>query len=73
MELGNFGEGHDWYAKAEQRGAKKQGIDYELRDIFLRLGRARRAAMKVFLLEKDPNRYRWVHDKNSHRESTSTK
>ncbi|HDS1733753.1 hypothetical protein [Pseudomonas sp. BP8] len=71
MELGNFGKGHDWYAKAERRGASKQGIDAELRGIFLRLDKATREAMRVYLLATDPNRYRWVSDKKSYRKSTS--
>ena len=62
-ELGNFGEGHDWYAKAEERGASKQSIDTELRGIFLRVDKARRETMRASLLAKDPNRYRWVNDK----------
>jgi len=65
MELGKFGEGHDWYAKAEQRGAGKQGIDAEVRRIFFRLDKAKREAMKGSLLAKDPKRYRWVTDKKS--------
>ncbi|WP_043199562.1 hypothetical protein [Pseudomonas putida] len=65
MELGKFGEGHDWYAKAEQRGASKQGIDAEVRRIFLRLDKTKREAMKVSLLAKDSKRYRWVSDKKS--------
>lgn len=63
MELGNFGEGYDWYAKAEERGASEQSIDTELRGIFLRADKARREAMRASLLAKDPNRYRWVNDK----------
>lgn len=63
IELGNYGEGHDWYAKAEERGASKQSIDTELRSIFLRADKARRETMKASLLAVDPNRYRWVNDK----------
>jgi hypothetical protein len=63
MELGNFGEGHDWYAKAEERGASKQSIDTELRGIFLRADKAWRETMRASLLAKDPNRYCWVNDK----------
>lgn len=62
MELGNFGEAHDWYAKAEKRGANTRAIDADLRSIFQRADRVKREAIKVFLLEKDPNRYRWVSD-----------
>src|SRR3990167_618260 len=63
MELGNFGEGHDWYAKAEERGASKQSIDTELRGIFLRADKASRETMTASLRAKDPSRYCWVNDK----------
>lgn len=62
MELGNFGEGHDWYAKAEKRGASTRAIDADLRSIFQRADPVKREAIKTFLLAKDPNRYRWVND-----------
>lgn len=65
MELGSFGEGHDWYAKAEERGASQQSIDIELRGIFLRMDKAKREIMRGSLLAKDPNRYCWVNDKKN--------
>lgn len=60
MELGNFGEAHDWYAKAEQLGASERSIDADLRTIFHRVDQSRREAIKAFLLAKDPTRYGWV-------------
>lgn len=63
MELGNFDEGRNWYVQAEERGASERTIDSELRGIFIRGDKAKREAMKAFLLAQDPNRYRWVHDK----------
>lgn len=63
MELGNFDHARQWYLKAEQRGATAQSIDTELRSIFQRADKARREAMKVFLLAEDPQRYSWVNDK----------
>lgn len=68
MELGNFDEAHDWYAKAEERGASERSIDADLRSIFLRADQAKRGAIKAFLLAQDPNRYRWVND-NRYRNS----
>ncbi|RDK07778.1 hypothetical protein [Cupriavidus lacunae] len=64
MELGNFGEARNWYAQAEERGASTRIIDSELRAIFLRVDKAKRQAMRAFLLAEDPNRYRWVNDKH---------
>ncbi|QEZ48913.1 hypothetical protein [Cupriavidus oxalaticus] len=63
MEMGNFGEARNWYAQAEERGASERTIDSDLRGIFLRGDKAKRKAMKAFLLTEDPNRYRWVNDK----------
>lgn len=63
MELGSFGEAHDWYVKAEERGASQQSIDTELRGIFLRADKTRRENMKASLLATDPSRYSWVNDK----------
>lgn len=63
MELGNLGEGMDWYAKAEERGASERSVDTELRSIFQRADKAKREAIKAVLLADDPTRYRWVNDK----------
>lgn len=63
IELGNFSEGHDWYTKAEERGASKQSIDAELKGIFDRAGKALRETMSASLLAIDPARYHWVKDK----------
>jgi tetratricopeptide (TPR) repeat protein len=61
MELGNFGEAHDWYAKAERRGASEGSIDADLRSIFQRADQVKRESIKSFLLAIDPNRHRWVN------------
>lgn len=60
MELRHFDLGHAWYMKAEQRGAKSQGIDDELRSIYRQADKAGKAAMKTFLLQQDPARYAWL-------------
>ena len=70
MELGDYVEGHDWYAKAEERGASKQSIDTELRGIFVRADNSQRETMRASLLAKDPDRYHWVNDKKYRSEST---
>lgn len=62
MELGNFGEARDWYVQAKERGASERTIDSDLRAIFLRADKAKREAIKSFLLTEDPHRYRWVND-----------
>ena len=70
IEQGDYEAGHDWYAKAEERGASKQSIDSELRGIFLRADNPRRETMRASLLAKDPNRYQWVNDNKYRSEST---
>lgn len=64
MEIGNFEEGHDWYTKAEERGASKQSIDIELKAIFLRADKVMRETMRASLLVNDPNRYCWAKEKS---------
>ncbi|MBK1875090.1 hypothetical protein FE848_17835 [Marinobacter sp. 1-3A] len=64
IELGNFSEGHDWYAKAEKLGASKQSIDTELKGIFRRADKTLRETMRTSLLAIDPVRYRWVDEKS---------
>lgn len=63
MELGNLTDGHEWYKKAEDRGASQRSIDTELKSILLRADKAQRKKMKEFLLADDPVRYSWVNDK----------
>ncbi len=65
MESGNFAEGQEWYTKAEQRGAKRQSIDSELRSIFQRASKEQKEQLRAFLLADDPARYRWVDGKAS--------
>lgn len=65
MESGNFAEGQEWYAKAEERGASQQSIDSELRSIFQRASEEERKKLRAFLLADDPVRYRWVDGKKS--------
>ncbi len=64
MELRHFDLGHAWYTKAEERGAKSQGIDDELRSIYRQADKAGKAAMKAFLLQQDPVRYAWLQGLN---------
>ena len=62
MELGNYANAHDWYAKATERGASEGSIDTELRSIFQRATPEKREAIRAHLLAEDSNRYSWVND-----------
>jgi len=60
IELGNLTIGWDWYQKAEQRGASEQSVDQDLRVVLRRASQTRRQEIRKFLLNQDPERYRWV-------------
>ncbi len=62
FEIGNYDIGRDWYVKAEERGASKGSVDYDLRGIFLRADKAKREEIRTFLLREDPDRYKWVRN-----------
>ena len=62
IEIGNYGIGKDWYDKAEERGASKRSIDFDLRGILLRADNVKREKLKAFLLREDPERYKWVRN-----------
>jgi tetratricopeptide (TPR) repeat protein len=61
-ELGNYTLGDEWFAKAVERGANREGVDYELRSIFVRAGKAQQDELKRHLLKIDPVRYGWVNE-----------
>lgn len=60
VELGELGAGHEWYVKAEVRGAKRQAIDQELRVLMARSDPAERRRIHEFLLARDPARFGWL-------------
>lgn len=60
IELGHYVEGQEWFLKAEQRGATRDGTDAELRGIILRVKDEEREALCNFLQQQDRLRYAWV-------------
>jgi plasmid stabilization system protein ParE len=62
IELGNYGIGKNWYDKAEELGASRHSIDYDLRGIFLRASKAKREEIRTFLIREDPVRYKWLQN-----------
>lgn len=60
IELGQIGEGHAWYRKAEARGAPPEHVDRELRAILGRLPEPKRTAIIQELIVNDGNRYEWL-------------
>ena len=53
--------GDEWFAKGVERGANREGVDHELRSIFVRAGKAQQDELKRHLLRIDPVRYGWVN------------
>jgi hypothetical protein len=62
-ETGSFSLGHEWYAKAVERGARPDDIDQDMRSIFYRSEPAKQTEMRDFLLRVDPDRYAWAAHK----------
>jgi len=60
MEIGQYSEGQAWYQKAIKLGFSEQSMDSELRSIFHRSEKAKRAALRDHLLSIDPVRYKWA-------------
>jgi hypothetical protein len=63
IEIGEYGLGQEWYAKAVERGATVDAVDQDLRSIFFRAHAAKQAEMREFLLAQDPIRYSWANSK----------
>ena len=60
IELGQIAEGHEWYAKAEARGAPRDVIDRDVRAILMRLPAAKRAAIIEEWMAHDERRCHWL-------------
>ncbi|MFC4861206.1 hypothetical protein ACS8MQ_08710 [Pseudomonas sp. MAHUQ-62] len=60
IELGNFDVGHEWYCKAEARGAKPANIEHEVRSLLARMSAEKRDGAIRELLRIDPMQYRWI-------------
>jgi hypothetical protein len=63
IELGQIDVGHDWYRKAEARGAPPDSIDSELRSLITRMAPEKREEVTRQLLGIDPVRYAWLRKK----------
>ena len=60
MEMGDYGLGQEWYAKAVKRSASEDSVDQDLRNIFFRADQAKQVQMRGFLLGQDRVRYTWA-------------
>jgi len=65
IELGNVEAGHEWYRKAEERGAATDSIVSELRSVLARMSVDKREEVISELLGIDPDRYSAFRRKSS--------
>jgi len=63
IELGHIALGHDWYSKAEERGAKPGSIESEIRSLLGRMPHEKRDSVIGQLLSIDPVQYSWLRKK----------
>lgn len=63
MEMGEISLGHEWYRKAEERGATTDSIERELRSMLSRMSAEKREEAVSELLRIDPARYGWLRRK----------
>lgn len=68
-ERGELELGHEWFAKAIERGAEPEAVDAELRSIFRRAKGAKKEKLRQHLLEASPERYHWASVANRSRGS----
>lgn len=58
IQQGHYELGHEWYRKAEARGAKRDSIESEIRALLRSMPAEEQSAAKQELRRIDPNRYR---------------
>ena len=63
MQQGDVALGHDWYRKAEERGAPPAGHDAEIRALLRGLPEDKRGDAIAELLRLDAARYAWLNKK----------
>lgn len=63
LEMGNISLGHEWYSKAEERGAKPGNIESDIRSLLGRMPPEKRDSVISQLLSIDPVQYAWLRMK----------
>lgn len=66
METSHFELGQEWYRKAIERGFSEKSVDDEIKSIFRKADKAQKESLRNYLLKLDPDRYRWINDKNKY-------
>lgn len=65
IEMGHIALGHEWYSKAEERGAKAGSIESEIRSLLGRMPPEKRESVISQLLSIDPVQYAWLRKKTA--------
>lgn len=65
IEMGHVALGHEWYSKAEERGAKAGSIESEIRSLLGRMPPEKRESVIGQLLSIDPVQYAWLRKKSA--------
>ena len=60
LQQGDLNSGHEWYRKAEARGAERFSVDQDIRAVLARVSREERKRISAFLLSLDPERFEWL-------------
>lgn len=73
FELGELCLGRGWYTKAEERGADKAAVDQDIKTLLARIPDAEGGRIRTFLLNQDPERFKWLRLKRDliHRDRQS--
>ena len=58
---------HEWYSKAEERGAKPGSIESEIRSLLGRMPPEQREFVVGQLLSIDPVQYAWLRKKSAYK------
>lgn len=67
IEMGHIALGHEWYSKAEERGAKPGSIESEIRSLLGRMPPEQREFVVGQLLSIDPVQYAWLRKKSAYK------
>lgn len=60
LQHGDLTSGHEWYRKAEARGAERFSVDQDIRAVLARVSEEERKRISAFLFSQDPERFNWI-------------
>lgn len=60
FEIREYTTGSEWFATAERLGAPTHNTDAEIKAVYYKANKEKKAELKAYLLKVDPKRYAWV-------------